>query len=116
MLNVWNKNTVRDFAQLEVIDIKTKTELKRTWRDFIVRENFGSYSNLFQTYMFTHPRRTCDAFAGATMQQRPWKDNPMPQFQTLKQLQEWISPLLQEEEQYQIKQTPFSDRLVFTQP
>jgi hypothetical protein len=116
MLNVWNKNTVRDFAQLEVIDIKTRTELKRTWRDFIVRENFGSYSNLFQTYMFTHPRRTCDAFAGATMQQRPWKDNPMPQFQTLKQLQEWISPLLQEEEQYQMKQMPFSDRLVFTQP
>jgi hypothetical protein len=48
--------------------------------------------------MFTHPRRTCDAFAGATMQQRPWKDNPMPQFQTLKQMQEWISPLLEEEE------------------
>jgi hypothetical protein len=115
MLKVWNKNTVKDFAQLEVIDIKTKTELKRTWRDFIVRENFGSYSNLFQTYMFTHPRRACDAFAGATMQQRPWKDNPMPQFQTLKQMQEWISPLLEEEEEYQMKQTPFSDQLVFTQ-
>jgi hypothetical protein len=114
MLEIWQTNTVRDFAQLEVIDIKTKKELRSTWRDFIVRENFGSYRNAFQTYMFTHPRRTCDAFAGATMQGRPWKDNPMPQFQTLNQMQEWISPLLEEEEKYETEKTPFSDRLVFT--
>jgi hypothetical protein len=116
MLDVWNKNTVRDFAQLEVIDIKARAELKKTWRDFIVRENFGSYNSAFETYMFTHPRRTCDAFAGATMQGRPWKDNPIPQFQTLKQIQEWISPLLVEEEEYQTRKTPFSNKLVFPQP
>ena len=115
MLKVWRKNTVRDFAQLEVIDIKTKSELKSTWRDFIVRENFGSYSSVFETYMFTHPRRSCDAFAGATMQGRPWKDNPIPRFRTLDEMHEWISPLVEEERKYEQEKTPFSDRLRFTQ-
>ncbi|HET6977108.1 MAG TPA: hypothetical protein VFI24_12345 [Pyrinomonadaceae bacterium] len=114
MLKVWQSNIVKDFAQLEVIDIKPKIELKRVWRDFIVRENFGSYSSAFQTHMFTHPRRTCDAYAGATMQQRPWKDNPIPRFQTLDQMHKWISPLLEEEDKYELEKTPFSDRLVFT--
>lgn len=114
MLKVWRRNTVRDFAQLEVVDIKTKADLKKTWRDFIVRENFASYTSAFKTYMFTHPRRSCDAFSGATMQQRPWKDNPIPQFETLDELQEWISPLLEEERRYEEYKTPFSDKLVLT--
>jgi hypothetical protein len=116
MLKVWSKNSVRDFAQFEVIDTRSKAELTKAWRDFIIRQNFVSYTKAFQTYLFTHPRRSCDAFAGATMQQRPWKDNPIPpSFQTLDQVQEWISPLLEEEEKYELERTPFSDRLVFTQ-
>jgi len=113
MLKIWHKNTVRDFAQVDVVDIRTKADLQRTWRDFIVRENFGSYKTARETYMFTHPRRTCDAFAGATMQQRPWKDNPIPELETIHELHEWISPLLAEERRYDEDRTPFSDRLVF---
>lgn len=115
MLKVWRANSVKDFAQIEIVDIKSRSELRRTWSDFIVRENFGVYKDLFRTYMFTHPRRSCDAFAGATLQGRPWKDNPIPKFDTLDDLHNWIAPLIAEEAQYDKDGTPFSDRLVFGQ-
>ena len=116
MLQVWRTNSVRDFAQIEIVDIKTKSELRKTWSDFIVRENYGSYGSAFQTYMFSYPRRSCDAFAGATLQQRPWKENKVPKFRKLTELQAWVSPLVTEENKYRDEKIPFADNLIISNP
>jgi hypothetical protein len=112
MLKVWRANQVRDFSQLEVVDIKSKKQLKETWSDFIVRNNYGFLKKIFDTYMFHYPRRSCDAFAGATLQQRPWKENKMSWFKSLDELQQWVTPLVEEERRYNDAKVPFSDKLV----
>ena len=97
MLKVWQQNQTLDFAQFEVIDIKSSSELEISWGDFIVRNNFGSTDNFFNTYLSRNPRRSCDAFAMAQLQQMPWKDNPFPEFNKLSDLHTWLQPLFEEE-------------------
>jgi hypothetical protein len=97
LLEVWKENEVKDYALIEVVDIKSREEVKENWADFIVRENYAVYNCFFDTYMATHPRRSCDAYAMATLQQEPWEDNPFIRPSTLAELQEWILPLVAEE-------------------
>ncbi len=35
MLDVWLQNTTKDLAQIDLIDIKPRVEVKNNWRDFI---------------------------------------------------------------------------------
>ncbi|GIU47622.1 hypothetical protein [Shewanella algidipiscicola] len=98
LLDVWQENQVKDFALIEVIDIKSSEEVKASWADFIVRENYAIYNDFFNSYAAVHPRRSCDAYAMATLQQSPWQDNPFVKGQTLKELQEWTLNLVEEEQ------------------
>jgi hypothetical protein len=106
MLDVWAENSTRDLAQIDLIDINGREEVKENWQDFIVRENYAIYDNFFDTYLAIHPRRSCDAFAMATLQQNPWKDNYFPKGVSLKELQVWIMPLVEEERSGKLSGNP----------
>jgi len=99
MTNAWNNNLTKDFTQIDLIDIKSKEEVYKNWHEFKIRENFVVCNNFFDTYLATHPRRSCDAFGMATLQQNPWEVNPFPQNLSLSDLQEWIQPLVHEEKE-----------------
>jgi hypothetical protein len=98
LLNRWNKNTTRDLAQIEIVDTKDKKELRANWAEFFVREHYSILNRIEGTLSFIHVRRSCDAFAMATLQQCPWRENRYPNFTSLNQLHEWISKLTREEE------------------
>jgi hypothetical protein len=66
--------------------------------------------------MFSYPRRSCDAFAGATLQGRPWKENKIPKFQHLTDLQAWVSSLVAEENKYEDEKMPFANNLIIGAP
>lgn len=100
MLEIWKDNPTLELAQIEMVDIKSSEELKRTWDKFIVREHYQIRRKIFESYLFTHPRRTCDAFADATLMNRPWVENPFPKFETLDKLHGWVKPLIDEERCY----------------
>jgi len=108
MSDVWQQNTTRDLAQIDLIDIKPRVEVKNNWFDFFVPRNYGIYSNFFDTYLSTHPRRSCDAFAMATLQQHPWRDNHFPKDLTLSELQDWVLPLVEEEKAGKLSGEPCS--------
>lgn len=98
LLDVWSENQVKDFALIEIIDVKSDEQVKDNWKDFIVRDNYLIRNDFFSTYMASHPRRSCDAYAMATLQQNPWRENPLLRGCSLKELQTWIQPLVIEEE------------------
>lgn len=106
MLDVWSENTTRDLAQIDLIDIKPKEEVKGNWQDFIVRENYGISNSFFETYQAIHPRRSCDALAMASLQQMPWKDNHFPKNISLEELQKWVLPLVEEEKSGRLSGQP----------
>lgn len=109
MLDVWSKNNTRNLAEVEFIDIKPREEIKNNWQDFIVRDNYAIQADFFNTYLSMHPRRSCDAFAMATLQQWPWTNNNFPKGLSLKELQDWVSPLAEEEKRGHLSGKPCGD-------
>ncbi len=96
LLSAWNDNSTTGFGVFHVIDIKEKSEVEENWKAFKAW-SCSVGRDLRVSSLFYHPRRSCDAFAMATLQGKPWEDNPFPQFNTLSELQKWIKPLIDEE-------------------
>lgn len=103
MTKAWGLNSIQDFAWIDIVDIKGKRELVKTWGKFQSRFSLF-HKKIFETYLFSHPRRSCEALQMATLQQDPWPDNkfPKPKFKTLKELHKWIEPLIKEEQTDQL--------------
>lgn len=71
MLEVWHKNPTLRLAQVEIIDIRPRKDLETSWTEFFISQHYGIRGDFFKSYLMTFPRRTCDAFAEATLMLRP---------------------------------------------
>lgn len=94
-------------AQIEIINIESREELTETWKEFFCRDHYHISASIWNSYLFSHPRRSCEAFAMATLQQSPWENNPFPQTTNLSKLQEWARLLWFEEEDGKLSGKPF---------
>jgi hypothetical protein len=110
MLEVWKDNKSLELAEVDIVDRpgRDREDIEKSWKEFFYSHHYGIYENIFQSYLFSQPRRSCDAFASATLMVNPWHSNPFPRFETLEELQEWVLPLIQEEEEFEKNKTPFS--------
>lgn len=97
MLEVWNENPYKTLAQFEIVDIRGKTDLHAEWSPFITRDHYDIFSDLADTYLFRHPRRSCEAFASASLMLEPWPINRLQAATTLPDLHDWLRPLIEEE-------------------
>lgn len=97
MSNTWGSNPTFELGQVNIVDIKSKRELEKTWQPFFCRSHYGIHKQLSMTWLLRHPRRSGEALAMATLQQEPWPDNPFPELKSLSQLHAWIAPLVAEE-------------------
>jgi hypothetical protein len=97
MLQVWSKNTAREVAEIEIIDIRSSDELREAWDDFIVRSHYITRKSVMRAYTSWHPRRSCDALFAATMLCKPWQDDYLPKFSDPDRLRRWLDPLWTEE-------------------
>ena len=99
LLKAWDANRSKELAEVEIIDIKSRSSLEATWQRFIVREHRQIRSSVWESLSFFFPRRSCDAFAARTLMNRPWRECPLPSFTSLSELQDWVQPLIEEEDQ-----------------
>jgi len=98
LLKAWSENPTRTLAEFDVIDIAERQLIEKSWSDFIVTTH-GSISDDFSNnILMRYPRRSCESFAFATLQQAPWHEDPFPQASTLQDLEDWVRPLLDEEQ------------------
>lgn len=97
MLDVWKNNSSREFGQIELVDIKNKTLVSKNWAEFFVRNHYWIVKNLNNTYLLHYPRRSCEAFASASIQQDPWGTLLIPKTKSLKKYQDWILKLIESE-------------------
>jgi hypothetical protein len=98
MSNAWKGNLTFELGQVNIIDIRPEKQLEKTWEPFFCRNHYGIHRRLNTTWLNRHPRRTCEALAWATLQMAPWKNNPMPRYESFGKLRQWIEPLLAEEQ------------------
>jgi len=106
LLNAWTKNTTKTLSEFDIIDIASRDEVQKSWDEFIVRDH-GSITQSFEhNYLTKHPRRTCEAFAFATLQQDPWREDAFPKSSNLEDLENWITPLIAEESTNRLEGKP----------
>lgn len=110
MLEVWQENHHLELAEVEIIDVKSREELEETWEEFFIKQHYMVGADILRSYLFQHPRRSCDAFAAATLMCSPWHDNPFPQFGSLAELQDWVAPLIEEETRLEQVSEPLSGK------
>jgi len=120
LLDAWQNNPSQVFAELEFIDIAPRETVEKVWDDFLT-DNKHSSSKLFhysifdkpsRSYLFQQPRRTCDAFAFATLQCDPWHEDPLPDFSnnSWSEVKAWLQPYLEEEKKGQLSGNPLGAR------
>jgi hypothetical protein len=97
LLNAWNENLTQTLAEFDVVDIAPKADVEKSWSEFIIDTHGGILPSFDGNYLTRHPRRTCEAFAFATLQLDPWHENPFPDAQSLDELENWVRPFLAEE-------------------
>ncbi len=97
LLGTWSANPTFDLAQVNIIDIKPQEELETTWQPFFCRNHFGIHRDATDSWLFHYPRRSCEALASFTLQNRPWGATPFPPVSSIADLHEWVQPLLREE-------------------
>jgi hypothetical protein len=97
LLKAWRDNPTRTLAEFSIIDIREADEVEASWSDFLDGVHGGAVSDVWQQYLMFHPRRTCEAFAFATLQQNPWHEDRYPKTKTLNELEAWIKPVIDEE-------------------
>ncbi|MBA3647279.1 MAG: hypothetical protein H0W62_01820 [Chitinophagales bacterium] len=108
MLEAIKANKSRVFSEIEIIDIKSKTEIENSWHHFFYKTHYRSIDSLQQSYLWFHPRRSCDAFFSAYAMNSPFDNNPFPAFNTIDEMHDWIEPLLKDERKVEAKQSMFT--------
>jgi len=99
MLKPWKENRGFGLAQVNIIDTKPEAALRCTWDDFLCGGHCGVYDDIFESFLFQAPRRSCDALAMTTLHMEFWDWDQYPEVETLADLHEWLVPLLKEEEE-----------------
>jgi hypothetical protein len=110
MIDVWKANPTFQLAEVDIVDIKPADKLLENWKEFRCSHHYNITNSVFRSSLFLQPRRSCESLASASLMLRVWKDNPFPRFETIEELQEWLKPLIEEEERYDRERKDFSGK------
>ncbi len=97
LLDAWTNNPSQRLAELEIIDIAERDHVEKMWEEFFVGTHYSIFDSFDFSILKRHPRRSCEAFAFATLQQAPWHEERLPEFSELHELASWILPFVEEE-------------------
>lgn len=97
-----SNNPLNDIAQVEIIDIKSKNDIRSTWSDLIYniyRFHYDLIDDFYNSSIALFPRRTCEAQWDYSMPEKPifYPHNPVPRDIEFKELLEWYNPLVKAE-------------------
>ena len=97
-----SNNPLNDIAQVEIIDIKSKKDIRDTWSDLIYdiyRYHHNLTNDFHKSSIALFPRRTCEAQRNYSMPKKPefYPQNPIPKNLGLEELWDWYSPLIEAE-------------------
>ncbi|MHA7109852.1 hypothetical protein ACRTDU_06980 [Sunxiuqinia elliptica] len=97
MFKVWSNNKIRDFGEIQIIDVKPEEEVRDNWYEFFVRHHYSIIDKFSDSFLHIFPRRSCEAWASAVLQNDPWGDIKKYDGNSLKEYQDWILGLIESE-------------------
>lgn len=101
----WGTSSQRNLEQFELIDVREKDEVIKSWRGFIHSHHYDYCTSFFKSSIAMHPRRSVESYRHWASTLKPseafQEGNPVPQdVKSLKELWDWYKPLIQQEEIY----------------
>jgi hypothetical protein len=99
--STFSENPYRLQCQIEAIDIIPASELWQKWDGIIYKNYFEVYSTINKSWLFSFPRRSCEAFAAAYLQCDPWRSRKLPRFSQLQSLFQYVAPYIKEEARFE---------------
>ena len=97
LIDAFSNNRFREMAEVEIIDIREREEIERTWEDFYFSHHYDITDSFEHCQINRHFRRSCDAFAMASLQCHPVPENSPSGLRTIEELKAFSAPLVQEE-------------------
>ena len=97
LIDTFSSNRFREMAEVEIIDIRDRAEIEDVWSDFYFSHHYAVFDSFENSQIYRHFRRSCDAFAMASLQCHPVPENSPAGISEVAKLQEFTDPLYQEE-------------------
>jgi hypothetical protein len=94
----WGNKYKRSLEQIEIIDVLDEDVLSKKWSNFIHTHHYDVSQSFYDSWIAVHSRRSCDACWDEKMECNPRKEYPIPKTASWKELNEWLKPLLEEED------------------
>ncbi|MEW5943975.1 MAG: hypothetical protein AB1710_09010 [Pseudomonadota bacterium] len=98
LIDTFSSNRFREMAEVEIIDIRDRAAIEAAWSDFYFSHHYAIFDFFQHSQIFRHFRRSCDAFAMATLQCHPVPENSPSEVSTVWQLKEFAAELFREEQ------------------
>ena len=89
----WGQIKERNMEQIEIIDIKSREVLKKTWSDFIFSHHWEVHNDFFDSWMANHPRRTGEAYLNQYLEAKFIHNNPVPKGVSFTEIKEFFHSL-----------------------
>lgn len=90
-------NSSREFAEVEIIDIRKRDDIERSWNSFFFQHHYSIWNDITGSQIYKHFRRSCDAFAMATLQCNPVPECTPADMHSISDIKKFASRLYEEE-------------------
>ena len=90
-----------EFTNMEIIDIKSKIDLRNIWRNFYYSHYYQIHNCIEESYVFMYPRRSCDVICIAKVEGRSLPKRVNHSEMSLSRFQELVAPLIEDEKKQQ---------------
>ncbi|QQR88649.1 MAG: hypothetical protein IPJ88_10380 [Myxococcales bacterium] len=97
MQSAWGNPETRQFEEIEIIDIKGKAELRKTWDSLICSHHYETSTDFYNSILAHFPRRSVESIWNTVAMARVVQKNPIPRHLNFDDLYQWFKPLLNAE-------------------
>jgi hypothetical protein len=97
MIDAFSSGRFRELSEVEIIDIRDREDIEESWKDFFFSHHYAIFDSFWYSQIIRHYRRSCDAFAMASLQCNPVPENQPYGISNIEELQQFVKPLYEEE-------------------
>lgn len=97
MKNSWGDIKEKQLEEIEIIDVKDRDVLRKTWDPFIHTHHYRAHNSFYDSFINKYPRRSCEAMWNMLMQCEDYPENKIPKEYDFYELMKWYKPLFEAE-------------------
>lgn len=93
----WGEKNDRELEEIEIIDILKEDQLRSSWKEFIHTHHYTTVKTFNESYIGSHPRRSCEALWSMLMECQFLDRYPIPDNLSFDEIYDWLKPRFEAE-------------------